>query len=101
RAEAQRADEQAGTAEMAIVHGRRPYADSGGVFRSPPREQPAGDHDPLDLVRALTDDHQRRVAVVTLDGELLRVAVAAVDAHRFGGQFEGSLGAEQLGHRSE
>src|SRR3989442_1502506 len=40
------------------------------------------DHQPLDLVGALADDHERRIAVVALDGEFLHVAVAAEDAHR-------------------
>ena len=38
------------------------------------------------------------VAVVALDGELLRVPVAAVDAHRLGRELERRLRAEQLGH---
>src|SRR5215467_6562774 len=42
-------------------------------------EEAAGDHEPLDLVRALPDDHQRRVAVVALDRELGRVADPAVN----------------------
>ena len=42
------------------------------------------DDDALHLVGALADDQQRRVAVEPLDGEFLRVAVAAVDAHRLG-----------------
>ena len=40
------------------------------------------DHELLDLVRPLAEDEQRRVAVEPLDDVLLRVAVAAVDAHR-------------------
>ena len=61
-------------------------------------EQAAGDHEALYLVRALTDDHEGSVTVITFDRKLGRVAVAAVDAHRLGGDLEGSLGREQLGH---
>ena len=61
-------------------------------------EEAAGDHEALDLVGALADDHQRRVAVVALDRELGRVADAAVDAHRLGGDLERGLAREQLRH---
>src|SRR5512135_1698708 len=46
-------------------------------------EDLAGDHDPLDLARSFVDFGDARVAEVPLDGELLRVAVAAVDLERF------------------
>src|SRR3712207_8938909 len=42
------------------------------------------DHEPLDLARPLVDLGDLRVAVVALDGELLRVAVAAQDLDRLG-----------------
>src|SRR5438105_2647800 len=58
----------------------------------------AGDHKPLDLVRALADDHEGRVAVVALDAELLRVAVAAEDAHRLERDLLAGLRREQLRH---
>src|SRR5205814_2105478 len=63
-----------------------------------PLEQAAGDDETLDLVGALADDHQRRVAVVALDGQLGGVAVAAVHAHGLGGALERRLRREQLGH---
>src|SRR6266545_7298041 len=50
------------------------------------------------LVGALADDHQRGVAVVALDVELRRVAVAAVDADGVERHLRGHLRAEQLGH---
>src|SRR5579883_2502037 len=61
-------------------------------------QQPAGDHEPLDLVGALADDHERRVAVVALDAELLHVAVAAEDAHGLEGDLLADLGGEELRH---
>src|ERR671925_1043174 len=45
-------------------------------------EDRAGDHEPLDLTRPLVDLRDLRVAVVPLDRELLRVAVAAEDLDR-------------------
>ena len=41
---------------------------------------------------------QRRVAVIALDVELLRIAVGAVDAHRLGGVGERGLGGGVLRH---
>src|SRR5450759_3703317 len=52
----------------------------------------------LDLVRALADDHQRRVTEVALDVELGGVAIAAMDAHRVQCDLHGGLGGEQLRH---
>ena len=63
-----------------------------------PLEQPAGDDQLLDLVRALADQEQRRVAVVALGAELERVAVAAVDAHRVERVVLRRLGREVLRH---
>ena len=48
-------------------------------------EQRAGDHEPLDLARALVDLGDLGVAVVALGRELLRVAVAAEDLDRLAG----------------
>src|SRR5512147_1682861 len=45
-------------------------------------EQPPPDDHLLDLGRALADEQHRRLPVEPLDLELLRVAVAAVDAER-------------------
>src|SRR5204863_9493893 len=70
--------------------------------RSPLRgvtlQQPPGDHELLDLVRALADQQQRRVAVVALGPELRRVAVSPVDAHRVEGVLLRRLGREVLRH---
>jgi len=45
-------------------------------------EQTASDHQRLNLVGTLADHHQRRVAVVALNGELRHIAIAAEHAHR-------------------
>src|SRR5690606_10364488 len=66
--------------------------------RPGPGQQAPGDDQALDLVRALADDHERRVAVVALDRQVGRVADAAVDAHGLGGELEGGLAGEELGH---
>src|SRR4029450_10916263 len=60
--------------------------------------QAAGDHQPLDVTRALADQHERGVAVVALDPELPRVAVAAEDAHGVEADPLARLGREELGH---
>ena len=59
-------------------------------------EDLARDHEPLDLARALVDLGDLRVAVVALDRELLRVAVAAEDLDRLRGLAPRHLGREQL-----
>src|SRR5262245_39491665 len=46
---------------------RTPPVDSDPI----PLEQIARNHQTLDLVRALADDHERRVPIVALDAELL------------------------------
>ena len=51
-----------------------------------------------DVVRALADAHQDRVAVEALDLELRGVAVAAVHLHRVDRGLEGHLRAEHLRH---
>ena len=66
--------------------------------RRGPREEATRDHEALDLVGAFADDHERGVAEVALDGQLGRVADAAVDAHRLGRDLERGLAREQLGH---
>src|SRR6185503_6761253 len=63
-----------------------------------PLDELPGDDDALHFVGALADAEQRRVAVKALDHEFLRVAVAAVDAHRLVRVLEGGLGGEVLGH---
>ena len=61
-------------------------------------EQAARDDKLLDFVRAFAEDQHGRVAVDPLDDELLRVAVAAVDAHRLERDLLGGLGGEELRH---
>src|SRR5438067_752187 len=56
-------------------------------------DQLADDDVALDLVGALADDHQGRVAEVALDVELGGVAVAAVHADRAQRHLHGRLGA--------
>ena len=74
-----------------------PAARSPGQPRVP-LEQPPRDDQLLDLVRALADEEQRRVAVVALGPELERVAVAAVDAHAVERVLLRCLGREVLRH---
>src|SRR6201996_859437 len=63
-----------------------------------PADQLAGDHVALDLVGALTDDHERRVPEVALNIKFGRVAVAAENTDRVQRDLHGGLGGEQLGH---
>src|SRR5205823_9411596 len=63
-------------------------------------ENRAGDHEALDLARPLVDLRDLRVAVVTLDRELLRVAVAAEDLDRLARLAPRHLRGEQLRLRS-
>src|SRR5215211_7209394 len=60
-------------------------------------QQRAGDHEPLDLARALVDLRDLRVAVVALGRELLRVAVAAEDLDRLARPVPGDARREELG----
>src|SRR6266851_3897313 len=63
-----------------------------------PFQQPAGDDEPLDLVRAFAHSEELRVTEVALHGQLLDVAHAAVDLHGLTGAELGSLRGEELGH---
>src|SRR5436190_17237625 len=63
------------------------------------RDQLLGDHLAQDLVGALADDHQHRVAVEALDLVLDREAVATEDAHRFLRAEDAGFRAGELGHR--
>src|SRR4051795_12967255 len=54
-------------------------------------QQAARDDELLDLVGAFADDHERRVPVVALHGQLVGVAHAAVDAHRLHRELERGL----------
>src|SRR5581483_9477539 len=59
-------------------------------------EELAGDHEPLDLARALVDLRDLRVPVVALDRELLRVTVAAEHLDRLRRLAARHLGGVQL-----
>src|SRR5712691_7690312 len=77
--------------------------DGGPPLRQPrlhgePFQQPAGDDEPLDLVRAFAHSEELGVAEVALHGQLLDVAYPAVDLHGLAGAELGSLGGEELGH---
>src|SRR5215468_2516134 len=61
----------------------------------------AGDHEALDLVRALVDLRDLRVAHHALDGVLLDVAVPAEDLHRVRRHRHCDVAAEELRHRRE
>src|SRR5688572_17481575 len=63
-------------------------------------QEVAGDHDSLDLARALVDLGDLRVAVVPLGRELARVAVAAEHLDRVLARLDGDPRREQLRHRS-
>src|SRR4051794_11373076 len=86
----------------------RPNA-SGGASLANAREEGAAllldhlarDHEALDLVRALVDLRDLRVAHHPLDGVLLDVAVAAEDLHRVGCDLHRHVGAIELRHRGD
>src|SRR3989454_7321471 len=61
-------------------------------------QQPAGDDEPLNLVRAFAHSEELRVTEVALHGQLLNIAHAAVDLHGLTGAELGGLGGEELGH---
>src|SRR5262249_49278119 len=61
-------------------------------------QQPAGDDEPLDLIRALAHGEELGVAEVALHGQLLDIAHAAVDLNGLTGAELGGLGGEELGH---
>src|SRR5579883_1137975 len=77
---------------------RPPAAVRSAVELLGPGQQSPGDDHALDLVRPLADHHERSITVVALDRKVGRVAHAAVDAHGFGGELEGRLTGEELGH---
>src|SRR5271154_1582465 len=69
------------------------------VRPSPVFEHAARDYQALNLRRPFVNLGNLGVAEKALDLELLRIAVAAVNLHRFGRGFHRGLGCEQLGHR--
>src|SRR5439155_22064524 len=75
---------------------RRPSALRERSLLLPQAEDRTREHEPLDLARPLVDLGDLRVAVVPLDRELLRVAVAAQDLDRLAGLAPRRLGREQL-----
>src|SRR5215213_6847626 len=78
--------------EATGVGGRRPASPAARGLA----EQRPGDHEPLDLARALVDLRDLRVAVIALGGELLGVAVAAEDLDRLAGLAARDRAREQL-----
>src|SRR5215510_11869540 len=66
---------------------------------SGPLQTIAGDHDLLDLGRALADLHELGVTVVALDRQLAHVAHAAVNLHGAVGAEGRGLRGIELGHR--
>src|SRR3954465_11711308 len=86
----------------------RPNASDGASLRDTGQKRGAllldhlaRDHEPLDLVRALVDLRDLRVAHHPLDGILLDVAVAAEDLHRVGRDLHRHVGAVELRHRGD
>src|SRR5438552_755915 len=69
------------------------------VQRSRVREKAGGDHDPLDLARALVNAIDTRIPVGPLDPELAHVAHPAMDLDRGVGDPSKVLGREELRHR--
>src|SRR5215510_4164404 len=61
-------------------------------------QQPAGDDELLDLIRALAHGEELGVTEVALHGQLLDVPHAAVDLNGLTGTELGGLGGEELGH---
>src|SRR5581483_10417213 len=54
----------------------------------------ARDDQPLQLIGAATDHHQRRITIIALHRKILRVAVSAQDTHRFERNLRGSFGGK-------
>src|SRR5262245_12845196 len=63
-------------------------------------QQPAGDGEPMDLVRALAHGEGLGVAEVERHGQLLDVPHTAVDLNGLAGAELSGLGGEELGHTS-
>src|SRR5689334_13411075 len=61
-------------------------------------EEVAADDEPLDLVGALADDHERGVAVEPLGQTGGELPAHALDAHGFDRHFLRRLGGVELGH---
>src|SRR6476646_1670128 len=78
---------------------RQSSANAGKQERARLAQHLAGDHEPLDLLRALVDLRDLGVAHEALDRVLLDVAVAAEDLHRVGRHGHGDVAALELRHR--
>jgi hypothetical protein len=61
-------------------------------------EQVLADDQPLDLVRALADDHERSVAIEPLDAPRRELARRSNDGHGVNGGTLSRLGCVKLGH---
>src|SRR5262249_40828543 len=56
------------------------------------------DNQPLQFIGSAADDQQRRVAVITFNVQIFRVARAAVDSHGMQGHFLRGFCGEELRH---
>src|SRR6201999_3760438 len=66
---------------------------------SPPHQQTPRDDHAHDLVGAFEDLVHAQVAQIALDGEVLQVAVAAMQLQRVVDDLEADVGGEALAHR--
>src|SRR5215213_317021 len=81
-----------------MTKARRALADTGEQEGAALAQHLPGDHEPLDLVRALVDLRDLRVPHHALDRVLLDVPVAAQDLDGLGRDPHGRVRAEQLRH---
>src|SRR4051812_1849870 len=72
-------------AALRVVRGKVLDRRGGGLLGATRQERLAGDHEALNLRRALVELHDLRVAHELLDGVLLDEAVPAVDLYGVGG----------------
>src|SRR5215207_5811952 len=98
---ATRARERFGMARQTINHASAAYCarPKSYVKRCGSAAQRAGYHDPLDLVGALVDLRDLRVAHHPLERVLLHVAVAAEDLNALDRDVHRGVRGEQLRHR--
>ena len=73
--------------------------DHGHSFEAAFVSELAADHQPLNVGRALIDRGDAHVAIDALDGEVVEIAVAAVDLDGRRADLFSHLRGEQLGHR--
>src|SRR5919199_4727918 len=79
------------------THAAKKIRRAGGTTNLAPHRP--GDHEPLDLVRALVDLRDLGVAHHALDRVLVDIAVAAEHLHRLDRHRHRGVRGEQLGHR--